>query len=78
MFIRIEENGTLTTSADQKQYNIVFGEILLIVYIIISVIVLAIVVTLAIRPNHTKPKTTGTTCSIRRPQVIDPGQSEVL
>ena len=78
MFIRIDENGTSTTSADQKQYNIVFGEILLIVYSIISVILLAIVVTLAIRSHHTKPKTTGTTCSMRRPQVIDSGQSEVL
>ena len=42
MFIRIDENGTLTTSADEKQYNIVFGKILLIVYSIISVILLAI------------------------------------
>ena len=78
MFIRIDENGTSTTSANQKQNNIVFGEILLIVYSIISVILLAIVVTLAIRSHPTKTKTTGTTYSMRRPQVIDSGQSEVL
>ena len=65
MFIRIDENGTSTTSADQKQNNIVLGEILLIVYSIISVILLAIVVTLAIRPHHTKTKTSGTMPTIK-------------
>ena len=45
MFIRIDENGTSTSLTDQNQYTIVFGDILLIIYIIISAILLAIVVT---------------------------------
>ena len=58
MFIRIDENGTSTTSADQNEYSIVFGDILLIIYSIISVILLAIVVILAIRSHHNKTSTT--------------------
>ena len=72
MFIQIDENGTSTTSADQNQYSIVFGDILLIIYSIISVILLAIVVILAIRPHHNKTNTIGTGCWMKR-RVLDSG-----
>ena len=62
MFIRIDENRTSTTSADQNGNSIVFGDILLIIYSIISVILLAIVAILAIRSHHNKTSTTGAVC----------------
>ena len=77
MYIRIDENGTLTTSADQNQYSIVFGDILLIIYNIICFILLAIVVTLVIRSHRNESKNTETVCAMRRSQVFDSGQSEV-
>ena len=77
MFIRIDENGTSTTSADQNQYSNVFGDILLIIYSIICVILLAIVVISAIRSHRNKTKTTETACSMERRQVLDSGRSEV-
>ena len=70
MYIRIDENGTLTTSVDQNQYSFVFGDILLIIYSIICFILLAIVVTSVIRSHRNKSQNTETICAMRRSQVF--------
>ena len=77
MYIRIDGNGTLTTSADQNQYSIVFGDILIIIYSIICFILLAIVVTLVIRSHHNKSKNNETVCFMGRSQGLDSEQSKV-
>ena len=70
MYIRIDENGTLTTSVDQNEYNFVFGDILLIIYSIICFILLVIVVTSVIRLHSNKSQNTETVCAMRRSQVF--------
>ena len=70
MFIQIDSNGSYTTSEDQNQPILIFREILLGLYCIVSFMLLAIVASLAIRAHCLKANNTGMVYSMKGRQVL--------